>query len=344
MQIVAFVILLLCLLIGARPTKWNDAYIDQETTSIVNGLFICVVFMSHFSQYAPDYVNNSVGRFFGQLVVSTFFFYSGCGCALQFNARGAEYLKQFPVNRIGSTLLNFDVAVMLFLLTGMCLGRSFGIKQIALSFICLENVGNSNWYVFIILLCYFCFYAVMWFCEKLNLQKSGIVVGTGIFLTLGIVVIFLSRFMDKFWYDTMMAFGAGVVFGKAKSQIEDFVKRNYWFCLLICILSFSFVPRIPIIKAHHYVAFNLKSVLFAIMVVMATMKLSLNSSILSWFGKHLFPIYIYQRLPMIILFSVFPCTSGNWTCWLVFAVCAIVTCCIAVIYPQMRVSLNERRR
>lgn len=37
---------------------------------------------------------------------------------------------------------------------------------------------------------------------------------------------------------------------------------------------------------------------------MITMKFKINNRFLVWLGQNLFPLYIYQRIPMIILSSI----------------------------------------
>ncbi len=43
------------------------------------------------------------------------------------------------------------------------------------------------------------------------------------------------------------------------------------------------------------------AVAFTILLVMITMKAHIHNELLEWFGKHIFSIYMLQRLPMIIL-------------------------------------------
>lgn len=43
------------------------------------------------------------------------------------------------------------------------------------------------------------------------------------------------------------------------------------------------------------------AVVFALVVVMFTMKMQLGNSLLEFAGKHLFGLYIMQRLPMALL-------------------------------------------
>ena len=159
MQIAIVTIAFLVLAFGLRPVRWNGAYLSKETTSTINGLFIALVFLSHFSRYSI-YMSNYVGQRLGQLIVVMFLFYSGYGCMVQYMAKGRAYLQTFPKKRMLSTLVNFDIAVAVFVVVGLLLGKSFSIKQVALSFVCWDSVGNSNWYIFAILLCYLAFWLV----------------------------------------------------------------------------------------------------------------------------------------------------------------------------------------
>ena len=134
MQIVFISCLAALLLYRCRLVKWNDAYIDKSSTSTVNGLFIWLVFISHFTQYLPAGTENIVGRNFGQLIVVMFLFYSGYGCALRYMQNGAEYLKPFWGKRILATFVNFDVAVCLFIAIGLLLGKSFAVKAVCAFF------------------------------------------------------------------------------------------------------------------------------------------------------------------------------------------------------------------
>lgn len=157
MQIIFGILLLALLLYRAKPARWNAAYINKDSTQVINGLFIWLVFLAHFAQYSP-YVRNYVGQHLGQLIVVMFLFYSGYGCMMQYKAKGTDYLRNFHKRRILTTLVNFDVAVLLFVVVGLLLGKSYSLKQVALSFVCWDSVGNSNWYIFAIILCYAAFW------------------------------------------------------------------------------------------------------------------------------------------------------------------------------------------
>ena len=50
--------------------------------------------------------------------------------------------------------------------------------------------------------------------------------------------------------------------------------------------------------------YNTFSVMLCCLVVLLTTKFKINSPILLWCGKNLFPLYIYQRIPMVVFSSI----------------------------------------
>ena len=86
------------------------------------------------------------------------FFYSGYGVMESLKVKGNNYLNDFAKKRLGTTLLNFDVAVCCFFLLNYMIGKTLTIEDVLLSLIGWSSVGNSNWYIFVILLCYLAFY------------------------------------------------------------------------------------------------------------------------------------------------------------------------------------------
>lgn len=338
MQITFVMLLLLSLFAKSRPTVWNRRYIDKETTLTINGLFIWLVFLSHFTQYLPSSAGNIVGDNLGQLVVVMFLFYSGYRCAVQYLTKGESYLQSFPHKRILPTLINFDIAVCAFVVVDLLIGKTLTVRQVLLSFVCWDSVGNSNWYIFVIMLCY----ALFWLSVGARKRNVNVICGRGqiwqliLIALLTISVVALSRVRPSWWCDTMMAFGAGVVYGLNSSRIEEFVKKNYWICLALAVVLFVSVGYIPFIGQKYWISHNIKSIAFAAIVVMASMKISVDSVLLKWSGEHLFPLYIYQRIPMIIFSTVFPAVFEDARCWIYFCISACIAIALAALYPRFQ--------
>ena len=338
MQIVFILCLAALLLYRCRFVKWNDSYIDKASTSTINGLFIWLVFISHFTQYLPACTRNVVGCNLGQLIVVMFLFYSGYGCAFRYNEKGEQYLKPFLKKRILTTLVNFDVAVCLFIATGLLLGKSFAVKRCALSLIAWDSVGNSNWYIFIILLSYTLFWISTSVLNRWgNVHRQKWRIWQIVLVScLAVAVVALSRIKPGFWSDTIMAFGAGVVYGANRDYMERFAKKYYWFCIVIAVFIFISIDFCPVIGSRYWLSFNIKSIAFALLIVMITMRVSFNSALLRWSGENLFPLYIYQRIPMIVFSTLFPTAFQDGRCWIYFAISAVIAIAFAALYPRFR--------
>ena len=118
-----FYIVLGLFLVGIRPCfrRVNENYISKDAIQPVKGLFILLVFLSHFSGYinrdmAVDGVYVMVRRWLGQMIVVPFLFYSGFGVSESIRKKGQAYLRMFPVRRIFNVAFQFAVAVAIYIL------------------------------------------------------------------------------------------------------------------------------------------------------------------------------------------------------------------------------------
>ena len=138
----------------------NDKYLSKDCCNFIKGIFILWVFVRH----ALPYTGRSlfVDNWMAQLIVAMFLFYSGFGVTESIKNKGEAYLNAMPKCRLLTTLVNFDIAVVVFAVVDLLIGHKFGLYQLALSFTGLDSIGNSNWYIFDILLCY----ALTWGCFK----------------------------------------------------------------------------------------------------------------------------------------------------------------------------------
>lgn len=201
-------IFLLCLW-GIRISTDED-YLSKERCNSIKGIFILLIFLSHSLQYikASGYVFPGIDAltpiivsYIGQLVVVMFLFYSGYGVAIQIKTKGKEYVKLMPKRRILKTLLNFDIAVCFFILLDVVISRPVSLSQVMLSFVAWDCVGNSNWYIFVILLCYI-------FTCFANIISSRY--AREIILILCLLAMFLLSYAKgTWWYDTILVYPIG---------------------------------------------------------------------------------------------------------------------------------------
>lgn len=123
--------------------EFNRDYISRNSSDAVKGIFVFIVFCSHFSQYITSY------RFkMAQLMVVMFLFYSGYGIYESVKRRGTDYIKKFPKNRFLKVWLHLTCALVPYTIFNFALGKPFSIKKTLLATIGWDSVGNSNWFMF----------------------------------------------------------------------------------------------------------------------------------------------------------------------------------------------------
>ena len=322
----------------------ND-YMSKENTNSIKGVFILIVTLCHISPYIErsgygfeffgDQLFRQMPVIIGQLVVVMFLFFSGYGVREGIKRKGILYINTMPKRRILVTLLNFDVAILFFLLLNLLLGIKPSLNKVLLSLVCWEDIGNSNWYIFAIILLYMVTYLFYLYSYNKYPKYNGI----HLLVVISILTIVLSFVRPDWWYNTMFAFGAGVIFSEKKNMFDSLCKD--YFCLLLFGELAIFFLLYYLQFDWRGVKYNVLSVVFAILIVTMMTRVTINNTPLRWCGEKLFPIYIYQRIPMIFVENIdggkeFICTYP--VLYIIF--CLIVTFIIAYSYKHWSITLN----
>ena len=346
-----FFLVILCVSVAGASINWdglNPGYLDKKQTESIKGLFILLVFLRHSiadvmragyqSAGFLDSIGLRVDTEFGQLIVVMFLFYSGYGVMESFKNKGEKYARQFPRHRILTTLLNFDVAVVSFLFLNFIFGIRMSPRQLGLSFIGWESIGNSNWYIFVILFCYCCSWV-----GRMVFSSSNIlyVTFTTLLVFVGFVLLAIIRHGEGHWYTTILCYPAGMWYSSfIKERHKSLCKKYYYPILALLVIVFLFMHFQRWIPGFHGLTFNVKSIVFALLVVHLSLKMSIGNRFLRWAGGCLFPIYIYQRLPMIACRKI---AGTDWICsnpYLFIVLCAFITGGIAFLYKNWQINLK----
>ena len=138
-MIVSYLIIIVFLALGAKHRSCLDqgGCLSRDTANVIKGAFILLVFNSHICDYWGE--SNIIRGFLGQMIVVPFLFYSGYGVMESIKMKGLDYIKSIPCHRILSTLLNFDVAVCVYIVTDLIV-RGGGEEDRKLSS-CVDDVG-----------------------------------------------------------------------------------------------------------------------------------------------------------------------------------------------------------
>lgn len=315
-MVVGYLVLLMLIIVGLRfgKTAEGDSFVDNAHCMPIKGICIASVFLGHAGGYlymsGPDglYGLERVFYFlndnFGQLKVVPFLFFSGYGVARCLEAKKDTYLDSMPRHRILRTLLRFDIAILCFVGLNLLLGIPMTLRQVGLSFIGWDSIGNSNWYIFIILVCY----ASTWLAGLVGRARSISAGGTcGLLWFILLAVMFVLTFCrDSYWYNTMLAYPAGALYALHRSRVNQVFHDHFWISALCLSLLTTGIHVFT-----HFVGlpggdiwYNLKGISFAFLVVCLMTRIELRSRALSWMGENLFEIYIYQRIPMVAMMTL----------------------------------------
>lgn len=308
-----FLLLLLVLMISkaelAPANGFQRDYISRDHANTIKGIFIILVFLSHGKGYVQlsgqyDELYLAVQNHLGQMIVSMFLFYSGFGMMEQLRIKGRTYLQSIPRKRFPQLLLNFNLAVLLYLILALVLRDQVSIQKVLLSLIGLESIGNSNWYIFVILGLYICMFLSFLFLKTNSLKEQCIGAVVFTILSVGFVVLLAKAGKQSYWYNTIILFSAGLWFSLLRPALEKLVMKNdltYWVALAAVIAAYMAFYSL---KKYHFVFYELWACCFVATTLLLTMKIAINSKFLNFLGTHLFGIYMLQRIPFRLLSSL----------------------------------------
>lgn len=355
-MIVYYFLFLIITLWGIRWIRKDERRgilgLDRISSVALNGVFVAVVMIRHMWQGVYGfYVHNAynpqnwldfrfmwIDSLWRQLLVVSFLFYSGFGVVEQIKVKGRSYIKDFPKKRIFVVWANFAVAIVFFGILNFVFGNYISIKQFIAAFGFVRQIGNPAWYIACILWCY----VVVWLVAKLTddfiklrfISGGGVL--AGISLWVGVVCMIKGNGAST-WYNTSFAFAMGVVVSLYKKEIEQIVERFYWPILLISLMGFIITYNVDWLKFS--LMHNVVSVFFMASLLLLSCRIKIGNPILLWLGRHVFPIYMYEFLVILLVDGLLPAPATQFAAISYSAAIIMVTLVIANFYSKWRISL-----
>lgn len=334
-------------------------YIDKPQTESVKGIFTILILFSHMRGYIAGGGNmqyscifNAAMLAFGQMVVVMFLFYSGYGVMEALKRNRGVYTRTFMKKRFLKVWLMFVAAVVLYLVLSLISGVRYSPREYVLCWIGYESIGNSNWFVFDILVLYLATYAGMRISDRLK-SGLGTIAMLTCFLSFLVMTALVAAGKQAYWFDTIMAYPVGMLYSYDKEKIERYAASwRRWSAAMCCtaivfaaiylvgslanrgdILADNNPARQAAMSANHIFS----APLFAVAVVLLTMRIKFDNRVLRWIGINAFSIYILQRLVMIAAAGCGLNEHG-----LVFALTVIpVTMVVASVFTRVTNKMNR---
>lgn len=329
----------------SKPGSFNDRYLSKDNTTAINGIFVILVVFSHYEQYADfsgtlDLPYMMLKEHLKQMVVSTFLFFSGFGMMEAVKKKGDSYIDSMW-GKFWKLLFRYDVAVCLYLLVGAVLGIKHEMKNILLAFTTWTSVGNSNWYITIVLILYILIF-VAFKIGRIVGGKYENLVSIHLLILLGLISVYVLMKMEMptRYYNTLILLPLGFLYSYWKDSIDGFVMRNEIYYLIVAgLVLIAYVISYKKRWDYGIESYTVWAVFFIAVILVIAMKVKLKSPVLHWFGEHVFSIYILQRLPMMVLDRLGYIQSHKYLC-LIIVFCTTIP--ISIMYEKFTDALISK--
>jgi len=339
MSIILFISLFVCLYNCKFHTNVQLDYLEKRRTQSISGVFVLLIFLRHFCQYIKidkaDYLFYLFDHFISQWIVIPFLFYSGYGVMKSIMIKGDSYLKAIPKHRILRVWLHFVIAVSIYLCLGLAMHRNYSLRRILLSFIGLESIGNSNWYIFAILVMYI-FTGISFKIFQKDTQKALMLM---LFFTFLYVGIWYGNTETQF-YNTIHIYLFGMIYAYYQNRIDHFILKSNkrMFVILAILVVLLGVVRLSrlLIDCSFFMdlcLYWISGILFICCVLAISLYVQFGNPVLDFLGTHIFEIYILQRIPMNLLYGMEK--------YLYFVVCLVITVLISIGYKILEKKLDK---
>lgn len=304
---IIFVLILVAIicsgLTASKKGEFFTDYMSPKNTSTINAIFSVLIFLSHGVSYVNlsgslDEPYFALRTFLGQLVVVTYLFFSGFGIMESIKKKGIGYVKAMPVNRLFKLWYHFAIVIALYTIVRMgIMGVKYSLKDYLLAYTGYATIGNSNWYMFVT----FAMYIIV-IVSFLVFRKSKVAaLGLACVLALLFGIFEYKIGLFPHYYNTVICFLLGMMFSMVKPYFDKLLMKSdvFWYTgFTVAVALFAYFSRN---RADSFVHYELFVCFALVMLVIGMMKLNIRSSILDWFGEHIFSFFILQRIPMLLL-------------------------------------------
>ena len=277
-------------------------YCSPKNTSTANAVFSVLIFISHGVTYID--MNNSlddaylgIKTFLAQGVVVTYLFYSGFGIMESIKKKGYIYVKRMPIDRFFKLWYQFALMLCLFIVANLFMKKNFLITDNLLAFTGYTSIGNDNWYLFVTFALYIIVYLAFIICRKYHVLAI-----IGVFsLTCAFILFEIKLELPRRYFDTILCFPLGMLFSKLKPIIDKIVMKNDIIWIITTTASFVVCMFGSQNRDEHLIFRMLFMCCAPVFITLLMMKIQCRSTILDWFGNHIFSFFMLQRIPMRLL-------------------------------------------
>ena len=307
MEDLAFVFLFLLTINKVSYKGSNDFYYDYIELKNINpirGIFVWMIILFHYVLYYKrkkyKYIYEEILYIFDQKVVSMFLFYSGFGLFESIQKKGNKYVKTL-LTKCLKIYIKSQLIILVYLLRNIIYKIKTTLKKYLKSVIFYRNLGNSNWFVFTIILYYIYTYIAFIFIKNKRYYNLGIIIIT-------ILCGFHGYFTYNYYFpkkyfcvDNTLSFIFGFCYSLMKKYIDKILMRNdssYFGILFIFVITYYYYY---IHQSNIFMLMYLNGI-FCIICVFISMKVRFDNEFLRFLNSHSFTIYLMQKVVLQTFF------------------------------------------
>jgi peptidoglycan/LPS O-acetylase OafA/YrhL len=242
--------------------------------------------------------------------------------------------------RILATWLNYAVAVGVFAVANIVLGTGVPVVRMLATLTCFRAIGNPTWYIFCILSCYLASFVAAKATARFPLGRVWSLFVLAL-LILGYYLFALRFGKHSGWYDTVWAYFAGCCLSVFKSSVLRVARAHYLPLLVAAIASFAAFYLFG--SDRFAVANNWAGVSMMCVLLLATMKIRLDSRFLRWVGARVYPIYLYHTLLFLVARNVVSSPIGSYCAHMVVMASFGLSIVVASQWRRIAITLRDGR-
>lgn len=264
-----------------------------ERTVSIRGILSILVLVHHFSGYSGSILFIPFSHI-GYLLVAVFFFISGYGLRFSIEHKKNYLSTNSMLHRINKLLIPYWAAVIVCIVLYYMVGIRFSLWQIAISFVCSNDIISTAWYVFELLVLYG-FFLISYRAKKHRFLLLFV-------LTVVFTFVLVFSKVNTIWYKSNFAFLLGVLFfEKSECIIEKIKTINLKKYIVLIIVEFMILIDALLLKKLIYglnfdflimMINQIGSLVFSVLIVTIMMKIKLGNKVLDYIGKISYEVYL----------------------------------------------------
>ncbi len=232
--------------------NWNDEFTSREQTKTLHGIMALGVALHHMAQKtcAPWHDRRMIVHgldFFlplGYLLVGVFLFCSGLGLYKSYRTK-PDYLKGFVRRRIVPIVIAFYLSEIVYTIVRALMGERMTLSKVLWYLSGLRMANYNSWFVIVIPFFYLVFWLAFRFCRREGTAVFWIFLFTLGYTVIGAVINHQNTWWmrGEWWYNSILLFPLGMVFGKYEPVITKTLRKGYWFWLIFFFAGFFLLFR-----------------------------------------------------------------------------------------------------